>query len=128
MRGSCILDPCLCADTTAGGSTDEEPIWYTNQDVLVQSLETVYAALFLKELLFFERSLHDEDEESVIPSVCLDLQRFTLGDKPSMFVYLLQHHDASIVYVLKWAIGKMISMLESEYSLHTRADLVRKET
>ena len=79
----------------------------------------VFRKLFLDEELFIKRSIHDE--ESLITSLCLDLHQFTVGDRPSMFVYFLQHHNASIVFVLKWAISKMIPMLESTVHLHTIA-------
>ena len=119
----------MCADTTAGGIIGEEPIWWTDREALLLRLEDVYSELFLDQQLFDNCSSRD-----ILVTTCtttttlkLDLEQFTVGDKPSMFVYLLRHHHSSIVFVLKWAISKMTSMLESEHSLHTKAGGVRKE-
>ena len=112
------------ADTTAGCNTGEGPMWYIDQESLLHSLEVVckkfFPALCAPFTPFTSHLLRSK--VSLTPTI-VDFQQFTKGEKPSVFAFLLQHDCRHIVYVLKWALDKMIqsfnrSPAHYEYNVH----------
>lgn len=104
----------LRVDITGGGGTDEEALWYMNEQEVLKNLDRIFETSFLQPGRLSSRKsvCKPISEDSLIEFQ--QFQRKTQIDRPSTFTCMLQRHGRNMTYVLDWVICQLVQLCKAK--------------